>query len=123
MNYVLLVYLDEQKMEGMGDQAPEGCDGLAERLMESGQYVAGGILQPTVTATSLQVRDGRRLVTDGPFAETHEQLAGYLLIEAEHLDEALSIAAQHPVAHIGTIEVRPLRFIPTVPPHLTAKLG
>ena len=121
MNYMLLVYLDEQKMQAMGDKAPDGCDGLAERLMESGQYVAGGILQPTVTATSLQVRDGKRLVTDGPFAETHEQLAGYLLIEAEHLDEALSIAAQHPVAQIGTIEVRPLHEIPIVPPHLVSK--
>ena len=121
MNYMLLVYLDEQKMQDMGDKAPDGCDGLAERLMESGQYVAGGILQPTVTATSLQVRDGRRVVTDGPFAETHEQLAGYLLIEASHLDEALAIAAQHPIAHIGTIEVRPLREIPIVPPHLISK--
>jgi len=114
MNYMLLVYLDEQMMTSLGDQAPKGCDGLAERLMDSGQYVAGGILQPTETATSLRLRQGRRIVTDGPFAETHEQLAGYLLVDATDLDEALNIAAQHPVAHFGTVEIRPIKEIPVV---------
>jgi hypothetical protein len=111
MNYMLLIYRDELE-EGLDADGVKGCGGLAERLMESGHYVAGGILQSTAYATSLRVRQGRRLVTDGPFAETREQLAGYLMIQAENLDEALSIASQHPVAQIGTVEIRPVLQIP-----------
>ena len=70
--------------------------------------MAANPLEPTTTATSIRVRDGKRLVTDGPFAETHEQLGGYFLIEADNLDEATSIAARIPSARTGTIEVRPL---------------
>ncbi len=108
MNYLLLVYRDENDM-GLDAQAIKGCDGLAERLHEKGQLLSGGILQPTATATSVRVRDGKRQVTDGPFAETREQLAGYILVQANDLDEAIAIAAEHPVARIGTVEVRPLR--------------
>jgi hypothetical protein len=103
MNYMLLIYHDEQHAN-----KASGCDGLAERLIESGQFVAGGILHPTPAATSLRMRGGKRLVTDGPFAETREQLAGYLLIEAADLDDALTVAEQHPVAAYGTVEIRPL---------------
>ncbi|AIE87915.1 YciI family protein [Fimbriimonas ginsengisoli] len=113
MNYMLLIYLDEQAPQ-MDEAGAKKCGGLAERLGASGHWIAGGILQPTPTATSLRVRQGRRLVTDGPFAETREQLAGYMLIEAKDLDEALEIASQHPVAEFGTVEVRPLREIPVV---------
>jgi len=120
MNYMLLVYLEEQAVLQMGDAAPKGCEGLAERLMESRQFVSGGILQPTTCATSVQIREGRRLVTDGPFAETREQLAGYLMVDAKDLDEAIAIAVQHPIAQLGTIEIRPLREIPTVPASLAA---
>lgn len=104
MNYMLLVYRDENV-----ENAPRGCEGLDERLRESGHLLGGGILQPIATATSVRVRDGQRMVTDGPFAETREQLAGYMLITAKDLDEAIAIASQHPVARIGTLEVRPLR--------------
>ena len=112
MNYLLLVYREEAQGE-MEHGAMEDCGGLAERLHHSGHYVAGGILQPVSTATSVQVRQGSRMITDGPFAETREQLAGYMLIEARDLDEAIDIAAQHPVAAVGTLEIRPLREIPS----------
>jgi hypothetical protein len=81
---------------------------LREQLVSRGQFVTGSQLQSISTATSVRVRDGKELVTDGPFAETHEQLGGYFLIEAENLDEATSIAARIPSARTGTIEVRPL---------------
>ena len=121
MNYMLLVYMDDQVRFELGDTAPKGCDGLAERLMETGQFISGGILQPTTCATSVRLREGKCLVTDGPFAETREQLAGYLMVEANNLDEAIDIASQHPVAQIGTVEIRPLKEIPAVPPHLATK--
>jgi len=110
MNYMLLVYHDEQHPE-----KASGCDGLAERLIESGHLRGGGILHPTSSATSLRVRGGRRLVTDGPFAETREQLAGYMLIEAKDLDDAMAVAEQHPVAAYGTVEIRPVLFAPVGP--------
>lgn len=109
MNYMLLMYQDEAD-----PVRATGCDGLDERLYESGHFVAGGILQPVATATSLRLRGGRRLLTDGPFAETREQLAGYLLIEAKDLDEAVEIASRHPVAQTGTVEIRPIRAISDV---------
>ena len=108
MNYMMLIYMEGSPYDGNESDAVPGCGGLVPRLKEKGQYVASGILKPTSTATSLRVRDGRRLVTDGPFAETREALAGYLLVEAENLDEALKIAAEHPVAEFGTVEIRPL---------------
>jgi len=114
MNYMMLMYRDER-----AEDTVKGCEGLAEQLQESGHYRAGGILHPVSTATSLQMRDGQKLVTDGPFAETREQLAGYMIIEARDLDEALSIAARHPVARIGTVEIRPIAFIPDEIPAAT----
>jgi hypothetical protein len=115
MNYMLLIYAEESALPDPGlspEEALKCCDGLVERLEGSGQYIAAGILQPISAATSVRLRNGRRLVTDGPFAETREQLAGFLSIEASDLDEAIAIAAQHPVARFGTVEVRPLKAIP-----------
>ena len=87
----------------------------AQELSANGQYLAAAPLQPTSTATSVRMRDGKRLVTDGPFAETREQLGGYFLIEASDLDEAIGIAARIPGARWGTVEVRPVMEIPNLP--------
>lgn len=111
MNYMLLIYHNEQD-----PNRATGCEGLAERLIESGHLLGGGILRPTPSATSVRVRSGKRLVTDGPFAETREQLAGYMLIQAADLDEAMAIAEQHPVAAYGTVEIRPLLSSPVPVP-------
>lgn len=116
MKYMLLVYYDEQ---ALSDAEREHCyiesAQLTQRLHASGQYLSASPLQSIATATSMRVRNGKRLVTDGPFAETHEQLGGYFLIQAANLDEALEVAAQIPVARLGTIEVRPVMEIPGLP--------
>jgi hypothetical protein len=112
MKYMLLIYHDEQSWAAISESDRQQIFAdyrkLREQLLNSGQFVTGSQLQPISTATSVRVRDGKELVTDGPFAETHEQLGGYFLIEAENLDEATSIAARIPSAKTGTIEVRPL---------------
>jgi hypothetical protein len=82
---------------------------LSEELASRGQYLGGFPLHPSSSATSIRVRDGRRLVTDGPFAETREQLGGYMLIDVKDLDEAIAIAARVPLARTSTVEVRPVR--------------
>ena len=116
MKYILLVYYDEQ---ALSDSEREHCyvesAQLTQELNASGQYLAANPLQSISTATSVKVRNGKRLVTDGPFAETREQLGGYFLIEAKNLDEALGIAARIPVARVGTIEIRPVVEIPGLP--------
>lgn len=103
MNYMLLVYVKE---EARTPDMPQGCGGLLESLQESGHYVDAARLQPASTATSVRVREGRPLFTDGPFAETREHLAGYMLIRASSLEEAQAIAARHPAAQFGTVEIR-----------------
>ena len=112
MKYMLLIYQDEKSWNSLSDaehqQVYEEYGALVGQLQASGQFVSGSELQPITTATSLRVRDGKELITDGPFAETHEQLGGYFLIEAENLDEATKIAARIPSAKTGTIEIRPL---------------
>ena len=113
MKYLLLIYDNNEQSwnaitEGERQQIYGEYRKLREELLSSGQFVTGSQLQPISTATSVRVRDGKELVTDGPFAETHEQLGGYFLIEAKDLDEATSIAARIPSARTGTIEVRPL---------------
>src|SRR6266511_5653629 len=109
MKYMLLVYLDEQ---AMSDAEREHCyvesAQLTQELNSSGQYLDASPLHPVSTATSVRVRDAKRFVTDGPFAETREQLGGYFLIEAQDLDEAIGIAARIPMARKGTVEVRPV---------------
>jgi hypothetical protein len=116
MKYMLLVYLDEQ---AMNDEERSRCyvesAHLAQDLNSSGEYLDASPLHPVATATSIQVRDGRRLVTDGPFAETREQLGGYYLIEAADLDEAIRVAEKIPGARYGTIEIRPVMEIGGLP--------
>jgi hypothetical protein len=87
---------------------------LSEELASRGQYLGGFPLHPSSSATSVRIRDGKRLVTDGPFAETREQLGGYMLIDVANLDEALAIAARVPLARTSTVEVRPVREGPPV---------
>src|SRR5271154_5561748 len=108
MKYLLLIYSDEQAWT---DDEREHCFAestqLTHDLRTAGQYVGASPLHPVSTATSVRIRNGKRLVTDGPFAETREQLGGYFLIEAQDLDEAISIAGRIPAARKGTVEIRP----------------
>ena len=112
MKYMLLIYHDEQRWNAISEAERQAIylefRKLRGELESRGQFLTGSQLQPITTATSVRVRDGKELVTDGPFAETHEQLGGYFLIEAKDLDEATSIAARIPSARTGSIEVRPL---------------
>ena len=109
MRYMLLVYMDEQALDqAEREKCYEESIRLTQDLHSTGQYLAAAPLHPTSTATSVRMRDGKRLVTDGPFAETREQLGGYYLIDAQDLDEAIGIAARIPVARRGTIEIRPV---------------
>jgi hypothetical protein len=116
MRYMLLVYLDEQALsETERAECYVESAQLTQELNTSGHYLAAAPLHPTTTATSVRVRDGKPLVTDGPFAETREQLGGYFLINARDLDEAIGIAARIPVARMGTVEIRPVIEIPGLP--------
>jgi hypothetical protein len=112
MKYMLLIYHDEPSWNALTEPERQRIylefRKLRGELEARGQFVTGSQLQPITTATSVRVREGKELITDGPFAETHEQLGGYFLIEAKDLDEATSIAARIPSARTGTIEVRPL---------------
>lgn len=112
MQYLLLIY-DREKQEQSMDPAEhaafmEDYRVFTDSIVQSGEFKAGDALQPVATATSVRVRDGQTLLTDGPFAETREQLGGYYLVEADNLDRAIEIAAQIPSARTGTIEVRPI---------------
>uniref|UniRef100_Q01VR6 DGPFAETKE family protein n=1 Tax=Solibacter usitatus (strain Ellin6076) TaxID=234267 RepID=Q01VR6_SOLUE len=117
MKYMLLVYGDEENSMTTAerDQCYVDSAQYCRELAQSGNYLGAAPLHFTSTATSVRVRDNRRIVTDGPFAETREQLGGYFLIEARDLDEAISIAARIPGARYGTIEVRPIMEIPGLP--------
>jgi hypothetical protein len=116
MKYMLLIYVDEQALSETERQAcyVESTQ-LAHEIKSSGQYLAANPLRPTSMATSVRVRDGKRFVTDGPFAETREQLAGYFLIDAKDLDAAIGIAARIPMARKGTVEIRPVIEITGLP--------
>jgi hypothetical protein len=125
MKYMLLIYFEENV--GLSEREREECykqsTQLAQELHSNGQFLGANPLYPTAMATSVQVRDGKRLVTDGPFAETREQLGGYFLIDAANLDEALAVAARIPMARKGTVEVRPVIEIPGLPESAAERLS
>jgi len=106
MKYLCLVYLEDQKLHAVPDRECQTC---GDSLRASGVLVAAQALQPVETATTVRIRGGKLSVTDGPFAETKEQLAGFYLVEARDLNEAIQIAAKIPPAREGSIEVRPVR--------------
>jgi hypothetical protein len=112
VQYMLLIYVPESHQSKLspeeGAKMHQDYFAFTKSIRESGHFKAGDALKPSTTATSVRVREGKRLVTDGPFAETREQLGGYYLIEAKDLDEASAIAARIPGAKHGTIEVRPV---------------
>ena len=116
MKYLCLVYYEEKIIEAMSSQEWESlnkeCVACGEDLRESGHYLGGNALQPINTAATLRVRDGKPYVTDGPFAETKEQLAGYYLLDAKDLNEAIQLAGKIPPARLGSIEIRPIRELP-----------
>jgi hypothetical protein len=108
MKYLCLVYLDEKRLDELPDA---DCVDFDTGIRRSGHCLASEALQSVQTATTVRMRAGKTTVTDGPFAETKEQLAGFYMIEAKDLDEAIQLAAQIPPARIGSIEVRPVRPI------------
>jgi hypothetical protein len=108
MKYLCLVYIDEKKLDAVPDSE---CLEYDAALRASGQCLASEALQPVETATTVRVRNGKVSITDGPFAETKEQLAGFYLIEARDLDEAVHLASKIPPARAGSVEVRPIRPI------------
>jgi hypothetical protein len=112
MQYLLMIYRNEAelfKMDATERQKMTAEYGaFTQAIIQSGHFKAGDGLQPTTTATTVRVRDGKTLTTDGPFAETREQLGGYYLVEAKDLDTAIEIAARIPGARSGSIEVRPI---------------
>ena len=116
MKYMLLIYADEQAWsQDEREQCYKTSTELAHQLHSQGQYLATAPLQPSTTATSVRVRGGKPLVTDGPFAETREQLGGYFLVDAKNLDEAIGIATRIPGVHRGTVEIRPIIEIANLP--------
>lgn len=109
MQYILLIYGNEAEMNHAAvTSVTQRYIDLTKSLVQSGTFKAADRLRPTSTATTVRVRDGKTLTTDGPFAETREQLGGYFLIEAANLDDALAVAARIPAAERGSIEVRPI---------------
>ncbi len=118
MKFLLLIHNNEKDLSALSDDEMNRIKAdfrrFTEEIRASGHYRAGSQLQPTAMATSVRVRNGKRLVTDGPFAETREQLGGYYLVEAKDLDEAIGLAERLPSVRMGTIEIRPL--VETVTP-------
>ena len=112
MQYLLMIYRNEAELGKLGPaerkQMMADYGAFTQSIVQSGHFKAGDGLQPTTTATTVRVREGKTLTTDGPFAETREQLGGYYLIDAKDLDTALAIAARIPGAKTGSIEVRPV---------------
>jgi len=106
MKYLCLVYLDEDKLHAIDDSECRAC---GDGLRKSGHHIAAEALQSVDTATTVRVRNGKVSITDGPFAETKEQLAGFYLVDARDLNEAIQLAAKIPPARVGSIEVRPVR--------------
>ena len=112
MQYLLMIYANEAEYAKIDpstlQKVYEEYGAFTQGIVQSGNFKAGDRLQPTTTATTVRIRDGKTLTTDGPFAETREQLGGYYLVEAKDLDAALAIAAKIPGARFGSIEVRPI---------------
>ncbi len=108
MKYLCLVYLDEKRLDELPD---EDCVDFDTAIRKSGQCIASEALESVQTATTVRVRNGKVSVTDGPFAETKEQLAGFYMIEAGDLNEAIQLASKIPPARVGSVEVRPIRPI------------
>jgi hypothetical protein len=113
MQYLLMIFEDPAELERMSDPERAGLveayHTFTDRIVRSGNFRAGDGLEPVTTATTVRLRGGKRRITDGPFAETREQLVGYYLIDARDLDEALGIATRVPSAPIGAVEIRPVR--------------
>lgn len=119
MRYMLLIYMNEQAInETEREQCYVKSTALAHDLNSSGQFLATAPLHPVSTATSVRVREGKRLVTDGPFAETREQLGGFFLVNAKDLDEAIAIAERIPGAQQGTVEIRRVMELEGLPSNL-----
>jgi hypothetical protein len=116
LKYMLLIYLEENALsESERARCYQDSAAYARQLHANGQYLSAAPLQPTAMATSVRIRDGKRLIIDGPFAETREQLGGFFLIEAENLDRAIEIAGEIPAGRWGTVEIRPLLEIGGLP--------
>jgi hypothetical protein len=116
MKYMLLIYLDEKALsEADRNQCYKDSTKFAHQLNASGQFLATAPLHPTSTATSVRMRDGKPLVTDGPFAETREQLGGFFMVDAKDLDEAINIASKIPAGKWGTVEIRPVIEVAGLP--------
>ena len=119
MKYMLLVHHDEESFrkrpEAERQQMMQESVQLAQQLYANGQYLGAAPLHPSFETTCVRVRDGKPTVTDGPFAETREQLGGYFLVNAKDLDEAISLAARIPGARIGTVEIRPVTAVSGLP--------
>lgn len=112
MNYLLLIYSNEKEITALGESELKKMSGeymeFTKSIVQAGNFKAGDRLKPVASASTVRVRDGKTAITDGPFAETREQLGGYYLIDAKNLDEATAIAARIPGARRGSIEVRPI---------------
>lgn len=116
MQYMMLIYLDEKSLsESQRNQCYGDSAGYARELQSQGKLIAVSPLQPTDTATSIRYQQGKRVVTDGPFAETREQLGGFFVVNASNLDEAIDIAGKIPAGRWGTVEIRPLLEISGLP--------
>jgi len=116
MKYMLLIYMGEDAMTpAEREQCYLDSTRLCHDLAKTGKFIGANPLQPVATATSVRIRDGRRLVTDGPYAETREHLGGYFMIDAKDLDDAIGIAARIPGAKKGSVEIRPVLEIPNLP--------
>src|SRR5499427_7068244 len=116
MKYMLLIYLDEKAItDAQRNQCYEDSAAFACQLHETGHFLDTAPLYPTSTATSVRLQDGKRIVTDGPFAETREQLGGFFLIDAKDLDDAIDIASRVTAGQYGTVEIRPLVEVQGLP--------
>jgi len=117
MKYMLLIYIDEKGRPSETERQKCYVESAqyAHQLHASGKFLASAPLHPTTTATTVRRQDGRPLITDGPFAETREQLGGYFLIDAKDLDEAIRIASEIPAGRFGTVEIRPVVEVSSLP--------